>query len=998
MMVAETLPAFGPFALDLDNRSLRRGGREVPLTPKSWAVLRHLLERRGKLVRKDELLQAVWPDTIVVDAVLKVAVLEIRKALGDDPKAPLYIETLHRRGYRFRAEDAALPTLSAAPPPAPLAGRDAELQRLRGAWDRALSGQRTLVLITGEAGIGKTALVEHFVAAGTAAAAGALVARGQSLEQFGAAEPYQPVLEALGRLGRTAPDVVVPVLRRMAPTWLLQLPWLLPAAELQALQREVFGATRDRMLREIAEALEALSQATPLVLWIDDLHWSDAATLALLATLARRSEPARLLVLGTCRLPETARSRAPLTAVLDELRLHRLCVELPLGSLDRAAVVALLQQRFPGAERQTGLLHWLYEHTDGHPLFMVALLEDLAARGVLDRNSTGWQLSVPLAELSPQAPQGIRQLLLRSLEALEPADRELLEVTSLCAQPFATAAVAAALGQDPLAVEERCQALSQRDLFLRPTEPATWPDGTVTARFRFRHALYPAVLQEQVAPVRAARLHRALGDRLIQGFGARAAECASELSVHFAAARDFARAIRFLQEAAHKATRRFANAQAAQCLRQALRLSVRLPEEQRAGMRRELLLQLGSALRSLGAMQDAATQFEALADEAHATGDSGGEAHAALLAASALSWVDRDHAARLAARAESLLPRLTGRDHASHVRGLSGYWHLVLHGWRSKDFDRSKAAVAAARKAGDQGALSERLARHCYFLCLSSRYDAASHAAEEAKGLARGAGNVFDFLLAHFFQAWALLHGGQWGTALHVIEDGLRMAESNAHVHWIRMFRLQLAWLHEHAFDFTTAKTLCEAALADACAVGHHYGEMVGGVLLGYVRLGLGDVDGARRQLQTVQNGLQRRRVLMDWIWRIPLHHGLGECAQLAGDLQRAELHSRSAAALAAAPGERHFQALALRRLAEIAWHRGDRKGSVRFLRQALDLVRKGDVPLAAWRVHATAARLCAERDEPATAARHLAARDALRRRLLDSLAEAPALRRSFAR
>src|SRR5262249_21312056 len=154
-------------------------------------------------------------------------------------------------------------------------------------------------------------------------------------------------------------------------------------------------------------------------------------------------------------------------------------------------VRTLIEQRFPGANGHNGLDAWLFDHTDGQPLFVVALLEELVARGTLTRDGERWQLMVPVAELRPTTPQGVQQLIARGLDAVGAEARELLEVSSLCAQPFAVAAVAAALRLDPLVVEERCQALCARQLFLRPSEPVTWPDGTVTARFRFRHALYP---------------------------------------------------------------------------------------------------------------------------------------------------------------------------------------------------------------------------------------------------------------------------------------------------------------------------------------------------------------------------------------------------------------------------------------------------------------------------------------------------------------------------
>ena len=92
---------FDPFSLDLANEQLWRGSEVIKLRPKAFAVLDHLIARPGQLVTKDDLLNAVWPGTFVTDAVLKVTIRQIRDALDDDPKAPRFIETAHRRGYRF---------------------------------------------------------------------------------------------------------------------------------------------------------------------------------------------------------------------------------------------------------------------------------------------------------------------------------------------------------------------------------------------------------------------------------------------------------------------------------------------------------------------------------------------------------------------------------------------------------------------------------------------------------------------------------------------------------------------------------------------------------------------------------------------------------------------------------------------------------------------------------------------------------------------------------
>src|SRR5262249_26096958 len=159
------------------------------------------------------------------------------------------------------------------------------------------------------------------------------------IEQYGAGEGYRPILEALSRLCREpGGEYLITLLNQHAPTWLVQMPTLLTAAEVDALQRKVAGATRERMLREMAGAVDAITAERPLVRWLEDLHWSDVSTLELLALLARRRERARLLVIGTYRPVDVIVKEHPLKAVKQELQLHGQCEQLVLRLLTEEAV------------------------------------------------------------------------------------------------------------------------------------------------------------------------------------------------------------------------------------------------------------------------------------------------------------------------------------------------------------------------------------------------------------------------------------------------------------------------------------------------------------------------------------------------------------------------------------------------------------------------------------------------------------------------------------
>jgi DNA-binding winged helix-turn-helix (wHTH) protein len=395
---------FDSFCLDLANERLWKGSQPIRLRPKVFALLDHLLRRPGLLVTKEELIEAVWPGTFVGDSVLKAVVRQLRKALGDDAKHPRFIETAHRRGYRFIGAIAAPPqtgpsamphpSMDAAAPPQTVVGREEALSRMRTCLHKTLRGERQVLFVTGEAGIGKTALVDAFVQSLVFDEA-IRTARGQCLEQYGTSEAYLPVLEAIGRLCRENAQVV-DVVRTNAPMWLLQMPSLLSASDREVLSREMSGATHERMLREMSGALEALTAGRPLVLILEDLHWSDYSTLDLISYLARQPQPAPLMLIGTYRTAELMVRGHPLNAVKRELLAKQQCEQLPLQDLSEKAVATYLTVRFPGNRFPPKLAAAIHQRTEGNPLFMVNAVDYLVAEKSIDLREGTWDLVVDM--------------------------------------------------------------------------------------------------------------------------------------------------------------------------------------------------------------------------------------------------------------------------------------------------------------------------------------------------------------------------------------------------------------------------------------------------------------------------------------------------------------------------------------------------------------------------------------------------------------------------
>ncbi len=273
---------FGPFSIEDEPIRLRRGADLIQLRPKSLEVLKYLAERPGQFVSKEELLKRVWVGRVINDTGLRVCVREIRAVLGDNADMPYYLETIVGHGFRFlegRNGRALFPDTTG-----PIVGRESELRQLEDYYQLAADGHSQFVLLGGEPGIGKTTLLNCFLDR-VAEQPTMNVIQAQCVVHFGKSEAYGVVLEAIAHLVRD-PNMAK-VLKRFAPTWLLQMPGLLDPVEFEQLQSQVSGVTSERMTREFCQAVEELAKLVPLIIVIEDLHWADISTIDLLASLAR---------------------------------------------------------------------------------------------------------------------------------------------------------------------------------------------------------------------------------------------------------------------------------------------------------------------------------------------------------------------------------------------------------------------------------------------------------------------------------------------------------------------------------------------------------------------------------------------------------------------------------------------------------------------------------------------------------------------------------------
>lgn len=334
------------------------------------------------------------------------------------------------------------------------------------------------------------------------------------------------------------------------------------------------------------------------MLLLEDLHWSDSATIELVSMLARRRDPSRLLLLATYRPADVAAAEAhPLRWLKPELQLHGYCEEIPLDFLTPADVAQYLARRFPGHALPSDLAVLLHRSTEGSPLFLVNTVDYLIGQGRLRETDGRWQLTGAVEEVTTRVPETLGQLVDEQVARLPVQEQAVLVAASVAGSEFSTAAVAVTAGIDPQQAELRCEALARRGQFLRAVGVGEWPDGTVTARYAFIHALYQQVLYGRVPICARAGLHRRTAERVEQGYGVRSGKIAGELAVHFERGRDLDRAAEYRGRAGEHALQQHAYREAADHAGRGLSALEALPAS-RERAQRELCLRvtLGAAL------------------------------------------------------------------------------------------------------------------------------------------------------------------------------------------------------------------------------------------------------------------------------------------------------------------------------------------------------------------------------------------------------------------
>jgi DNA-binding CsgD family transcriptional regulator/tetratricopeptide (TPR) repeat protein len=617
-----------------------------------------------------------------------------------------------------------------------LVGRVEELGVLEAAQGRAANGEPAVVLVGGEAGIGKTRLVaeladRHRVAGARVLAGGCLPAGGEGL-------PYAPIVEALRPLPT---ELGVGAVRELAgPSW-SELAHLLPSLG-EPPSSPAGQAAQARLFELLLGLLGRLGEQAAVILVVEDLHWADRSTRELLGFLVRNLRAERLLVVVTYRSDEPHPDRlGPYLAELDRSgRVER----LELTRLDRAATITQLT-RILGASPAADLVEAVFVRSEGNPFFTEELLAAVRAG-------------------SGGLPVTVRDLLRGRVKGLPEQPRRVLGVAAVAGRQVPHRLLAAVSGLDDQQLDGALrQAVAHQLLVTGPGQ-----DG-----YRFRHALLREVVEADLLPGERARLHAGYAHALAKRpelAGDAPAVATAELAAHWDAAGEPARALPARVRAGLAAARARAFAEAARHYRRALQLWERVADPGRpAGLDRVgLLARAAEAVALTGAAEDAA----GLLQDALGQVDPAAEPVRAAVLLARLGEVcrvagDEPGAVVALAQAERLVAGAPASAEVARVLAICAYG-LVLRARPEQAIVRCEEAIAAARAVGARAEEAKALRVLAISLASFGGLDRAITLVLEARRLAEEVGDA-ETVMGTYMSAGHLL---QWaGRHRGMVED-----------------------------------------------------------------------------------------------------------------------------------------------------------------------------------------------------------------------------------
>jgi len=847
-----------------------------------------------------------------------------------------------------------------------LVGRNQEIKQLAQHLDSALNGKGTTVFIGGEAGVGKTRLVNEFL--NQARKERIKILSGFCLSE--AAIPYFPFTEAFNTYISTLGDEKAKstMTKQLGITGWLKGPELVlgPKARELLLTPEI---ERDRTFEVVAGVLLQQSAQETLILFLDDLQWADQLSLALLHYLSRKCRNSHLLIIGTYRTEELIQTKEerhhPLEETMFSMSREDLLIKMELNRLKRNDFPELLRSIF-GSFINEEFAEKLYEETEGNPLFAVETLHLLVDEGFLSTREGRWTLTAPVEKI--RIPSKVHEVITRRIGRLGREERKLLDLAAVCGHSFMPDTLCRILASDITDILQTLVEIEQKHRLIRSED-----SSFEFTHHKIREVIYanlPGELRRIYHLKTASCLEQILAQKISDGYIA-------DIALHYVEGGALEKAFEYLLTLGEKAVNIFANVQAIEYLSKALEATQKTTRLATSENLVKIYKLRGRAWLAQGETTKAINDFNLSLQNATSIGDESMIAEAHYWVGSACEWAGKRDETTLYLTKALEIARKIG-DKQIEARSLNELAEPLIGNLETLEEGRMRLeeSLRICKDIGDK-VLEAYILEH-----LGAYYNwkgECDRAKETLKGALKLAEEVgYNLYITADLCFLGIVHAskGEYNDAISTLQRCLQLSRDSGIIYFVPRALNTLGWIYHDLSNIELAIKHNNEGLQIARS--HQESMGIGGVQpaclvnLGADYLQKNDYENAKKYFQEANSLIHLHR-WVKWRFETRVLLGLGEILLAEGNYSQALKFAEDSLVISENAGAKKYIAKGSKLKAEVLAKMGNIEKAIEVMRNALKLAQEVGNPPLLWQIHYGLGQLLEKSGKPQEANRHYA-------------------------